>query len=81
MPCARAHVNQGVAISTIAKGITPQIMEAFALPLSDWTELGFSVQHTEITRPEECKLVFDIDKPEFIRMLRTFQPQINKSAI
>jgi hypothetical protein len=76
MPCARAHVNQGVAISTIAKGITPQIMEAFALPLSDWTELGFSVQHTEITRPKECKLVFDIDKPEFIRMLRTFQPQI-----
>jgi hypothetical protein len=65
----------------IAKGITPQIMAAFVLPLSDWTELGFSLQHAELMRPEDCKLVFDIDKPEFIRMLRTFQPQINKSAI
>jgi hypothetical protein len=64
----------------IAKGITPQIMAAFALPLSDWTELGFSLQHAQLMRPEECRLVFDIEKPEFIRMLRTFQPQIKAVA-
>jgi hypothetical protein len=57
----------------IQKGITPQIMAAFALPLSDWTELGFSVKHAQVMRPEECKLVFNIEKTEFINMLRTFQ--------
>lgn len=58
----------------IAKGITPQIMAAFALPLSDWTELGFGLQHAEPMRPEDCKLVFDIEKTDFLRMLHTFQP-------
>jgi hypothetical protein len=57
----------------IQKGITPQIMAAFALPLSDWTELGFSVKHAQVMRPEECKLVFNIEKTEFINILRTFQ--------
>ena len=74
-------VSMGITFEhLIAKGITPQIMAAFALPLSDWTELGFNIQHAEVMRPEECKLVFDIEKPEFIRMLRTFQPQITSQV-
>ena len=32
----------------IAKGISPQIMAAFALLLSDWTELGFGLTHTQL---------------------------------
>jgi hypothetical protein len=58
----------------IAKGITPQIMAAFALPLSDWTELGFGLAHAQLMPPDDCKLVFDIDKECFLRMLQTFQP-------
>ena len=74
-------VSMGITFEhLIAKGITPQIMAAFALPLSDWTELGFSLHHAQLMRPEECKLVFDIEKPEFIRMLRTFQPQIKAAT-
>ncbi len=74
-------VSMGITFEhLIAKGITPQIMAAFALPLSDWTELGFNIQHAEVMCPEECKLVFDIEKPEFIRMLRTFQPQITSQV-
>jgi hypothetical protein len=35
-------------------------MAAFALPLSDWTELGIGLQYAEAMRPEDCKLVFHI---------------------
>jgi len=74
-------VSMGITFEhLIAKGVTPQIMAAFALPLSDWTELGFNLQHAEVMRPEECKLVFGIDKPEFIRMMRTFQPHMTSSV-
>ena len=66
----------------IAKGITPQIMAAFALPLSDWpvTELGFGLQHAVPMRSEDCKLVFDIEKTDFIRMLQTFQPTAKSTS-
>ncbi len=58
----------------IAKGITPQIMAAFALPLSDWTELGFRIHHAQAMSDEDCKLVFHIEKTEFIKILQTCQP-------
>ena len=58
----------------IAKGITPQIMAAFALPLSDWTELGFRMHHAQAMSDEDCKLVFHIEKTEFINILQTCQP-------
>jgi hypothetical protein len=64
----------------IAKGITPQIMAAFALPFSDWTELGFGLQHAVPMRSEDCKLVFDIEKTDFIRMLQTFQPPAKSTS-
>ena len=76
-------VSMGITFDhLIGKGITPQIMAAFALPLSGsyWTELGFGLQHAEVMHPEESKLVFDIEKPEFIRMLCTFQPQIKAAT-
>jgi hypothetical protein len=58
----------------IVKGITPQIMKAFALPLSDWTELGFGIEHAKLMLNDECKLVFNIEKTEFMCILQTFQP-------
>jgi hypothetical protein len=64
----------------IAKGITPQIMAVFALPLSDWTELGFGSQHTSLMHNHECKLVFNIEKTEFMAILQTFQPSLQYSC-
>jgi len=58
----------------IAKGITAQIMAAFALPLSDWIELGFGIQHAQSMHDDECKLVFNIEKTEFMNILKTCQP-------
>jgi hypothetical protein len=57
----------------IAKGITPRIMAAFALPLSEWTELGFGIQHAQAMQDDECRLVFNIQKTEFINILQTCQ--------
>lgn len=70
-------VSMGVTFEhLIAKGITPQIMGAFSLPLSDWTELGFSLQHAEAMSVEDCQLVFGIQKKEFLHLLCTFlKPQ------
>lgn len=68
-------VSMGITFDQlIAKGITPQIMAAFGMPLSDWTELRFSPRHAELMSSEDCKLVFGIEKAEFIRMLHTIQP-------
>lgn len=56
----------------VGKGITPQIMAAFTLPLSDWTDLGFAVKHAEAMSADDCQLVFGLQKTEFVQMLRTF---------
>jgi len=56
----------------LAKGITPQIMSAFAMPLSDWTELHFAVQHAEDMRNDDCQRVFALSKTELVRILRSF---------
>lgn len=70
---ASTFVSMGITFDHLtAKGITPQIMVAFALPLSDWTDLGFSLQHAEAMSAEDCQLVFGIQKSEFEQMLRTF---------
>ena len=60
MCCSTATLSaMGITFDQlIAKGITPQIMAAFALPLSDWTELGFGSQHAKLMHNHECKLVF-----------------------
>ena len=68
-------VSMGITFDQlIAKGITAQIMAAFALPLSDWTELGFRIHHAQAMSDEDCKLVFHIEKTEFINILQTCQP-------
>ncbi len=65
-------ISMGVTFDhLVAKGITPQIMSAFALPLSDWTELGFGLQHAEAMSTLDCEQVFGIQKTEFLHMLRT----------
>ncbi len=55
-----------------AKGITPQIMSAFALPLSDWTELRYEAHHAEAMREDDCQRVFALSKSELVRILRSF---------
>ena len=74
-------VSMGITFDhLIAKGITPQVMAAFALPLSDWIELGFGLRHAEPMRPEDTTLVFGIEKAEFIRLLHTFQTPANVAS-
>ena len=66
-------VSMGITFDhLISKGITPQVMSAFALPLSDWIELGFALRHAQLMRPEETRMVFGIEKDEFLRILHTF---------
>lgn len=48
----------------IDKGITPQIMAAFNMPLSLWVELGFSEQHTVLFSDAESMMVFALSKAE-----------------
>ena len=68
-------VSMGITFDQlIAKGITAQIMAAFALPLSDWIELGFGIEHAQGMRDDECKMVFNIEKTEFMNILKTCQP-------
>ena len=82
MRCSTATLSaMGITFDQlIAKGITPQIMAAFALPLSDWTELGFGLQHANLMHNHECKLVFNIEKTEFMAILQTFQPSLQYSC-
>ncbi len=58
----------------LAKGITPQIMGAFAMPLSDWSELKFSAQHAEAMRQDDSQRVFALDRDELVRIVRSFAP-------
>lgn len=76
MQCSTATmVAMGIKFDQlIYKGITPQIMAAFAKPLSEWIELEFKSVHAANMSPEECKMVFGIEKQEFLIMLRTFEP-------
>lgn len=56
----------------LAKGITPQIMSAFALPLSDWTELKFGVHHAQALGEDDCQRVFALSKAELVRIVSSF---------
>ena len=53
----------------LEQGITPQIMSAFAMPLSVWRELGFGPQHALEMDREDCKLVFDLEKEDLVKTL------------
>ena len=48
----------------LAKGISPQIMAAFAMPLSDWSDLKFSAQHAEAMSTDDALRVFALPKSE-----------------
>jgi hypothetical protein len=56
------------------KGITPQIMKAFSLPLSVWVDLGFSEEHAAFFTEDESSLVFNIRKKELLGIIATFSP-------
>jgi hypothetical protein len=56
------------------KGITPQIMKAFSLPLSVWVDLGFSEEHAAFFTEDESSLVFNIRKKELLSIITTFSP-------
>jgi len=58
----------------LAKGISPQIMAAFAMPLSDWSDLQFSAQHAEAMSTDDALRVFALPKSELVRILKSFAP-------
>jgi ubiquitin-large subunit ribosomal protein L40e len=53
----------------LEQGITPKIMSAFSMPLSVWRELGFGPQHALKMDKEDCKLVFDLEKEDLVKIL------------
>lgn len=59
----------------LAKGITPQIMSAFAFTLSDWTELRFAAWHAEKMGEDDSQRVFALSKGELVRILHSFAPE------
>ena len=73
--CSAAHMaSMGITFDhLLAKGITPQIMAAFALPLSDWTELQFSAHHAQSLGEDDCQRVFGLAKSELVRIVRSFK--------
>lgn len=56
------------------KGITPQIMAAFNMPLGSWVELGFSTQHASCLSDAESMIVFALSHAELLNILLTFAP-------
>lgn len=74
----KCNISQLVAMQVnyqhlIQKGITPQIMSAFGLPLSSWTDLGFNATHAYVMTNDECNMVFGIGKQELIKILNDFE--------
>jgi hypothetical protein len=55
-----------------AKGMTPEIMAAFAFSLSDWLELDFREAHASSLSHDDCLRVFLLEKKELLRLLQTF---------
>jgi len=58
----------------IERGITPQIMHAFNMPLSSWVELGFNEEHARYFSDTEARHVFAVQKNELENIIRTFSP-------
>jgi len=56
----------------LAKGISPQIMGAFCMPLSEWCDVHFREEHTLNMQDSESQLVFGLGKQELQRILRSF---------
>jgi hypothetical protein len=54
----------------LAKGISPQIMGAFCMPLSEWCDVHFSERHALSMQENDCQLVFALGKQELLRILR-----------
>lgn len=65
--------SMGITVDQlIAKGLTPEIMAAFAFSLSDWLELGFGLAHTHTLTNDDCLRVYMLEKKELLRLLQTF---------
>jgi hypothetical protein len=70
MRCSPAQMAaMGITFDNLlAKGITPQIMSAFAFTLSDWTELRFAAWHAEKMGEDDSQRVFALSKGEPARL-------------
>lgn len=58
----------------IERGITPQIMHAFNMPLSSWVDLGFNEKHAGYFSDAEARHVFAVQQNELQSIIRTFSP-------
>ena len=58
----------------IDKGITPQIMAAFNMPLSSWVDLGFNQQHANLLSDTESIHVFSVPQKELRNIIMTYAP-------
>jgi hypothetical protein len=80
MCTASTMASMGVKMEHLyAKGMTSDIMAAFAFSLSDWMELSFTEQHASNLSNDECLRIFLLEKHELTRLLQTFTP--HKSSV
>jgi hypothetical protein len=77
---ASTMASMGVKMEHLyAKGMTSDIMAAFAFSLSDWMELSFTEEHASNLSNDECLRIFLLEKHELTRLLQTFTP--HKSSV
>ena len=57
----------------IAKGLSVQLMHAFSMPLSGWTEIGFRHTHAGKMSDQESQLVFGLPQDEVVKIMHAFE--------
>ena len=63
----------GVVDDLIAKGLSVQLMHAFSMPLSGWTEIGFRHTHAGKMSDQESQLVFGLPQDEVVKIMHAFE--------
>lgn len=53
-------------------GLNPSIMLYFNLRLSEWVNMGMTVQHVQQMSAQDCMAIFGLDSDEVISITKTF---------
>lgn len=57
----------------IVRGLSPQLMAYFNIPLSGWQKLGFCSSHVNSMSEQDCDLIFSVPKSEMMLICSTFE--------
>ena len=65
--------QMGVTVAQMrARGLSPQIMQHFAVPLSGWQKLGLCAQDVESWSDDDVDAVFNLDRDELSSILQHY---------